>query len=94
MAGNNKNAAAVAPFTVTLRVPDPKELVPVRQVEADASNEDRFHLQTMFADIVDPVAGTKTCLLFVPSGASATANNIHVFFGPGGPGNDALTGGR
>jgi len=91
MADNTNNAAAVAPFTVTLRAPDPK-LVPVRRVEADASNEDRFHSQTKFADIVDPATGTKTCLLFVPTGASATANNIHVFFGPGSPGNDALTG--
>jgi hypothetical protein len=87
---NNTNVPAVAPFTVTLRRPDPK-LIPVHQVEADASKEDLFHLQTSFADITDPTS-TKTCLLFVPSGASATTNNIHIFFGPGGPNNDALTG--
>jgi hypothetical protein len=87
---NNTNVPAVAPFTVALRKPNPK-LIPVHQVEADASKNDLFDSGTNFVEITDPTS-KKTCLLFVPSGASTTVNNIHIFFGPGDSGNDALTG--
>lgn len=82
----------VAPFTVRLRSPSPK-LTPVYSAEADASGNDAFDAGTKFVDIVDPAGTTtKTCLLFVPNGADAGTNKIHVCWSPGDADSEALTG--
>lgn len=81
---------AVPPFTVDVRA-NPPTLTPIFKAEAKPDGTDLLKDGSRAVIITDGTGATKVCLLFIPSANDPGSNKIHVCWGPGSPGSEALT---